>query len=165
MIGIRRLTACLVFVVALSLTVGASGLGSTSAERSVHGVVAEDSDAYLGVETLDHELEAGQSTNVTLVRLENRIGKDLTDIDVSIVDGEATSLVLEGYETPPFLGPWDRGSVTATVTCDAEVDTAATEAWLVSVAVAGDGVGIELDRTVRVSCVNDTTASTSDGSG
>lgn len=148
----RLRTLGIVAIAALVLlTTGTGGVSTISAERSVELAVADEGEAYVGVEVVDPVFDPGQPEDATVLTLTNRLDQPLTDVEVTVRGDEKTPPVLQGYDTPERLGVGEQATVTATVNCDASPGRD-TETWTVGVSAAGDGVSVETTRTVTVTC-------------
>lgn len=147
---IRR-SAVVLAVLAVLVVTSTGGLSTMTADRTAEVAVVPDDRAYLGVQTTDQSLAAG-TREVAIVDLRNRLGADLTDVDVTVRGDDATPpLVVQGPDEPGSLGSGHGETVTATVACNAG-NTTTTETWTVSVTASGDGVSVTLDRPVTVTC-------------
>ena len=150
MINRRYLLLLAALVVVIALTVNTSGVSMVATDRDVNVKIAEDQNAYIGLETFDQSLTTGTHEDVELIIIHNRLGRELTEIDVTISGDKNVSPKLQDY--PKSLGVGESGTVTATINCGGEAFD--TQTWSVRITASGNDVMITLDRTVSVSCEN-----------
>jgi uncharacterized membrane protein len=150
----RRLAAVLTVVGVALLTTGSGAFTAAQLDRGVDVSVVEDEEAFLAVEELDPapEADANSSTDhvdVELVQLTNQFtAQDLTvavDIDERSSGPDATS-----EPTASSVSSGETETVTVDVECPAG---SSNEDWSVDITAEGEGVEIQLTRTVEVSCV------------
>lgn len=161
---------CLLAVAAIAFLGTALQTGAFSAatvERPLQVDVGADEKAALGVES---DLVVASERNASeeeLLRITNRFG---TDVTVEVVVGPEASAPprIRRVDSPLSIGPGESETVTATVDCsDAAPGAAAnpTEAAPrsadldVRIDARGDGIAVELSRTVTVECGADSAPS------
>jgi uncharacterized membrane protein len=153
MSGGRRLAAVLAVVAVALLSTGSGAFTAAQLDRGMEVNVVEDEEAFLAVEELDPRLEADVNSStdhadVELVRLTNQFAEQDLTVEVDINEGsngpDATS-----EPTAESISSGETETVTAAVECPAG---ASSEDWTIDITAEGDGVEIQLTRTVEVSC-------------
>jgi len=160
-VNVRRLVAVAAATLAVTLLVSSSGFSTVNADRGVSVSVADDSEAFVGVETHSPEIAGAGPETVTLLTVENNFGDSLS-VTATIVDGGDApppfikETRLETAE--PFVGQED---VNATVHCSNSSSTASvagpndkTETVDVRLTVTGSSVRVEMTRSVTVTCTD-----------
>ncbi|WP_276271530.1 hypothetical protein [Haloarcula litorea] len=149
------LLAATLLIVA-SLPFQTAGFSAASVDRSVEVAVAEDPDAYLGIDRAEPVTVSGNESEVTLLTLTNRFETnvemfyDLTESE----PGEPPSI--ESWGGPDRLGSGDvlesaeRAPVTVIVSCG---NSTASERYTFDLIADGGSVRVELERDVTVECV------------
>lgn len=147
----RHVALALSVVVVIAFTVGTGGFSSMTADRGVSIAVADDENAYLGIETDEPDAvranalanEDGRET--TLLTLTNRFSSAVT-IDARVPDA-GDGLAITDIETLTLSGG-DSGTMAATVTCDTPVDREVT----VEINASGTGIEVKTDEQIAVDC-------------
>ncbi|MFC6862478.1 hypothetical protein ACFQGE_03260 [Halomicroarcula sp. GCM10025817] len=135
----------------LSLALAVTQTGAftaTIADRGVDVDIGDDQSAYLGVQEHAVSVPGNVTTRATLATVTNRFGSAL-DVSVSVDGAEHTPPTLSSVRGPGTLSTGERGAVVADVSCD---DSAAVEPVDVVVEGTGPDVGVELTRSVTVTC-------------
>lgn len=150
-----------VFVVSglLVVTLGTGAFTSVTADRTVSGAVAADSQAYLGVEDVYQggNVANYQCTNVfwdiyycaenqqprSLVDVENRYATDYDVVDVRIVsvEGNGSKAALEVRDVPASLAVGDSAAVS--LGCSNTVNESATVDVVLGFEASGSNVTID----------------------
>ena len=134
---------------ALVLAVTQTGaFTATIAERGVDVDVGDDQAAYLGVQEHSVSVSGNTTTRVTLATVTNRFGSSL-EVSVSVTESDDGPPSFSSVRGPGTLSPGESGAVVADVSCD---DSAAVESVDVVVEGTGPDVGVELTRSVTVTC-------------
>ncbi|RKS75166.1 hypothetical protein BDK61_4707 [Haloarcula quadrata] len=137
---------------ALSMTLVAQtgAVTSMSAGRSIEVAVADDEDAFVGIDVQSVEVERNATENVTLLTVENRFDHSV-DLDVVVTGAEDNQrLNVTAVDAPKSLNSGERGSVVATVEC-ANATTA--EMLTVALSASGGGTSVKLPRDMNAQCV------------
>lgn len=147
----RRRLAVLVGL-ALAVTSAVSGTGSfsaTAADRSMEVRVAEDENAYLGLDYDDTVTVDANETTVTLVAVTNRFSTVLS-VDAELTEGDPDQPpAIESVDGPGDLDSGDTGTLSATVRCD---NATASESVAVALDATGGQVRVALQRELTVAC-------------
>lgn len=124
---------------------GTAGYSSATADRTVSVDVTNDAAAFLGVErNVVNETE--NSTNVTLTVI-NRLSTTV-DLDVDHRLTESGSAIDTNPNSVEGLRPGERRDVSLSIDC---TSTDAEEIEL-DVHVVGDGIEVDLERSVETRC-------------
>lgn len=129
----RRLLLVATLLASVVVVTTTGGFSSATAERGVHVNVAEDPNAYLGVEQAPSGTENGTTNLEVTVANQFPAGTDLTNVEVT-VDGTTVDFA-EGNAVEPGD---ERTYTFRTVPCDGRI----------TVEAQGDGVAVGLNRTV-----------------
>ena len=154
MVGRRSLVVLAAALLAVTLVSGTGGFSSAAAERSVDVAVAEDDEAFVGVETGDIGRCGGNQVALTVT---NRFHTDLHTVEARVVD-DSSDIRAEVMETPHHLGSGEDGDVVVRVTPATPADEDAGNGDAVDgtihvhLTVEGDGTTVELTRPVPVEC-------------
>jgi len=152
-VRLRRLAVAALVAAAVLAIPATSGFSATSAERPVEVAVVDDGNAYLGLEKKSPTLGNGTHSDVLLVEMMNNFAIDITDIEVSVIEDDASmppNLVNSGSVTDSSLGPGETADVTADIDCG---NAAGSETFVVDLsAETADGSSVELTRDVEVEC-------------
>lgn len=146
----RRSVLLVAAAVAAAALVAPSGALSTATlDRGVSVQVAADEDAVLGVEATD-VVVSGDATDVDLLTLVNRHHADLTGVQVTVSEANASRAPsLSNVTGVDSLDVGESGTVRADVSCEG---TTNGERVTLDVVAAGDGLEIRLTRHVEVAC-------------
>lgn len=144
-------------LVCLGLVVGSGGFSTVSAERGFSVAVADDGNAYLGVQTHAPELRNGNH-DVALVTVTNRFPTAIVDVDATIRSAKTPRpprLTGHGLEPPSApISVGESAAVTARVTCGA--NPGGTSEFAVHLtAVTATGSTVELERGITVTCTGE----------
>jgi hypothetical protein len=152
MTRLRRVAVVLAALAVVGTTIPTGGLSSASAERSVSVDVVPDDEAFLGIDKHDQTVYGSSDDQnsqfeeqVTLLTVTNRFPSDLTTVSATVTGSLIES---ESVETPDRLDIGAHGSVTATVDCDGDGQTAVT----VDIVASNSVVTVELTRHVTIEC-------------
>ena len=125
------------------VAVGTGGYSSATADRAVSIDVADDAEAFLGLER-DVVTDTGNSTEISLT-VTNRLSTEIrVDIDHRSTDGSAVAVDPAGFD----LEPGETRDVRVEIDC---TSTDADDVEL-SIRAVGDRVEIELERAVDARC-------------
>lgn len=133
-------------VVLLAAQTGA--FSAIAADRDVQVTVVDDQSAYLGVETDPVSVPGNTTTSATLATVTNRFGSSI-DVSVTVTEGSDSYPTLTGVTGPGTLSSGESAPVVADVTCD---DDANGERVDIGVEATGPDFGIQLTRSVEVTC-------------
>ncbi|MFC7021370.1 hypothetical protein ACFQHP_16965 [Halomicroarcula sp. GCM10025743] len=134
---------------ALVLAVAQTGaFTATIAERGVDVVIGDDQAAYLGVQEHSVSVPGNTTTRASLATVTNRFRSTL-EVSVSVAGDEDTPPTLSSVRGPETLSSGESGAVIADVSCG---DSTAVESVDVVVEGTGPDVGVELTRSVAVTC-------------
>ena len=139
-----------VSLVCVVLVAGAGGFSTVDAQRDIAVTVADDENAYLGVETHAPELRNGNHRDVPLVTLTNHVlaGTMMVTVDVPASNGPPP--VVEGLDGESLsIAIGESKNVTTDVSCG---PAGAEEVTIDITATSRDGTKIELRRTVTITC-------------
>ena len=157
----RRAAYAGVALAALLLVSSTGGFTSVNADRPLGIAVADDDEAFLGIETTEPTLANGRHDAVALATVTNRLPGPLTDVDVRLTGatgGQPPKLLPQGnpdVTVPATLDVTEDGTVTADVGCSAAGGGAHTVTWDLHLEASGDGVTVELTRPVTVTCTGE----------
>jgi hypothetical protein len=154
----------LLALAAVCLVTTTGAFSSTTADRSVSVSVADDEDAYLGIEIDDPVVVERESTggtnnttengtnaadewseDMTLLTFTDDFGTSL-DVDVSVAESGEPSVDLATGTVS--LASGETAAVEATVTCRGDNSRDVT----LDVTATGDGVVVDLTRAVEIRC-------------
>lgn len=128
-----RLLLVAVLLASVVTVTATGGFSSATAERGVHVNVAEDPNAYLGIEQAPSETENDTTNLEVTVANQFPAGTDLTTVEVTI-NGTAVDFA-EGNAVEPGD---ERTYTFGTVPCEGRI----------TVEAQGEGVTVGLNRTV-----------------
>lgn len=145
-LGLGLMLCSKAFVV---LPTGSSTTISSGRDASI--AVADESNAYLEVETDEATATSDELTPVTVGKITNNLATDLTWVDVrmsgTLSEG---SPVREIVPNKRSLGTGESAKLIATVDCGDE--TTDTETVTLAVEASGSDVELSTTRTVRITC-------------
>ncbi|MEF8780376.1 MAG: hypothetical protein V5A46_06835 [Haloferacaceae archaeon] len=142
---LTRLSVAFALLGLLLLTFGTAGFSAVSADRGVDVSVVDDSEAYVGIETVGDE--AYGDDRVKLLTVTNQFASDMEPLQVSVVDGsdaiEENSVKLEDGS----VGVGEDTNVTAECTMQREEGS-------VDLEITGEagGASFDITRTIDVDC-------------
>ena len=157
----RRAATAGLAIAALLLVSTTGGFTSVGADRGLSVAVADDDEAYLGIETTDPTLANGRHDGVVLATVTNRLPGPLTDVDVRVTGatgGQPPKLLPQGnpdVTAPATLDVSEQGVVTADLACSAAGGGAHTVTWDLHIEASAEGATVELTRPVTVTCTGD----------
>ena len=141
-------TLC-VLALAMTLVTQTGAVSGISAERSIEVAVADDEDAFIGIEVQSVEIDRNGTANVTLLTAENRLDRPI-NLDGTVAgDVDNQRLNVTALDVPESLSSGDRGRVVATVEC---ANATTREALAVTLTASGEGTGVELSRELDAQC-------------
>ena len=70
-----------------AMSVGTGAFSSVEAERNVEVDVVSDNEAFVGYKTLNDGTDVKKDDHITLVRITNRFGDDISIVDVQVDEG------------------------------------------------------------------------------
>jgi hypothetical protein len=129
-------------LVAASLVVTTGSYSAVSADRGVHVTVADDSEAFVGIHERDTTARIGKQ--LELLYLEDNFGTDDT-----VVLEEVT---VEPPGGPVTLPTWHPKPLDTSIVMRCRGPTDGAETVTVKLLVKSDGVTVELERAVAVTC-------------
>lgn len=157
----RRAAYAGVAIAALLLVSTTGGFTSVGADRGLSIAVADDDEAFVGIDMADQTLDNGNHDEVRLAVLTNRLSSPLTDVAVQVTGTSASQspkLVPQGNSdvvAPGTLDVSESGEVTADIRCDAAGGGAHAETWDLRIEANGEGVTVDLPRQVTVACTGE----------
>jgi hypothetical protein len=129
-------------LLAASLVVTTGSFTAVSADRAVHISVADDSDAFVGIE--EGETTARIGKQLELLYLEDNFGTDDTAVLEKVTVGPRGG--------PVTLPTWHPEPLDTSIVVRCRGPTDGAETVTVNLLVKSDGMTVKLDRTVAVTC-------------
>ena len=138
-------------ILAVASATGTGGFSTAEMDRGVSVSVVSDDKAMIGIKTHDQNLAPGQTHDVVLLTVINRLGQNrINDIAVDVdepkeePDPPKVKQVLEPRNNDRI---W---KIPARVVCGSGM----SETWTVDLTVKAEGVTAELSRHVDVRCAS-----------
>lgn len=158
----RTLLAVAVFALSIAIVTGSGSFTSASAERPVSVQVVEDERAFVGVETVPHELANGKH-HIVLIHVSNRFGSDVESITVTVIDEPSgPPPVVQGLSYPSTIQTGGTIDVSADVACG---NTSTEDPVRLRMTVTTGDATVEVTRSVTIVCTGSPAANESSESG
>lgn len=144
------------------LTLQSGAFSSATAERSVSVAVADDENAYLGMQQSPVAVTGNRSRGVVLLTVTNRFPRPL-DLAVRVTERNPSERpTVARVSGPDTLAPGAESTVTAVVTC---ANGTGSETATVSLSASSEGVSVTANRSVAVRCAGSAAPSPTHASG
>jgi|GEM_PF-3454292 len=152
--GRRQIRWLLLGLAAVALLApSTTSLAVTAADRPITAAVADDDDAFLGIEDGPIRLPNGNHDDVVLLRVTNRLGAPI-DVSVSVRgDVKGPPPVVRDVTGITALAVGETGAVTADIACGNASDR--VDVFRVRVTATSTDTTIEVEETVRVTCTGE----------